>query len=116
MPVVQKKAAMILNLVGIEIAEKGKRYHSGDREDDVFTLPCYLFETSPAVPDAYFKRVLRVLICDPDGKYPWEDGCDQRRRETGNGADIPATVLPDTELITMSKPYVIQQIYLGLGV
>ena len=111
---------MILNLVGIEIAEKGKRYHSGDREDDVFTLPCYLFETSPAVPDAYFKRVLRVLICDPDGKYPWEDGCDpgatQRRRETGNGTDIPATVLPDAELITMSKPYVIQQMYLGLGV
>lgn len=114
---------MILNLVGIEIAEKGKRYHSGDREDDVFTLPCYLFETSPAVPDAYFKRVLRVLICDPDGKYPWEDGCDpgyaaqlSGGRETGNGADIPATVLPDTELITMSKPYVIQQIYLGLGV
>ena len=23
-----------------------------------------------------FELVLRVLICDPDGKYPWEDGCD----------------------------------------
>lgn len=76
LPVSQKKAAMILNLVGMEIAEKGKQYHSGDREDDVFTLPVYLFETGPAVPDAHFDRVLRVLLCDRDGRYPWEDGCD----------------------------------------
>lgn len=67
---------MILNLLGNEIAEKGKRYHSGDREDDVFTLPCYLFETTPATPDSQFTRVLRVLICDPKGKYPWEPDCE----------------------------------------
>lgn len=66
---------MILNLLGLEIAEKGKCYRSGDRECDVFSLPIYFFETAPAVPDAYFTRVLRVLLCDPDGKYPWEPDC-----------------------------------------
>lgn len=76
LPVSQEKACMILNLMGNEIAEKGKRYHSGDREDAVFTLPCYLLETTPATPDSQFTRVLRVLICDPKGKYPWEPGCE----------------------------------------
>lgn len=66
---------MILNLMGLEIAEKGKCYRSGDREDNVFTIPIYLFETEPAVPDASFTRVLRVLVCDPAGKYPWEPDC-----------------------------------------
>lgn len=75
LPVAQEKAAMILNLLGLEIAEKGKRYRSGDREKDVFTVPVYFYETTPAVPDAYFTRVLRVLFCDPDGKYPWEPDC-----------------------------------------
>ena len=75
LPVPEKKAAMILNLVGEAIAEKGKQYRSGDREDDIFTLPIYLFETEPAVSDPRFSRVLRVLVCDPDGKYPWEPGC-----------------------------------------
>lgn len=69
---------MILNLLGREIAENGKRYQSGDRETEVFNLPVYFFETEPAVPDSYFKRVLRVLLCDPAGKYPWEDGCEER--------------------------------------
>lgn len=75
LPVSQEKAMMILNLLGMEIAGKGKHYRSGDRENDVFLLPVYFFETAPAVPDAYFNRVLRVLLCDPDGKYPWEPDC-----------------------------------------
>ena len=36
----------------------------------------YFFETTPAVPDSCFSRVMRVLVCDPDGKYPWEPGCE----------------------------------------
>lgn len=76
LPVPQEKAQMILNLLGLEITEKGKCYRSGDREDDIFTLPVYFFETTPAVPDSCFSRVMRVLVCDPDGKYPWEPGCE----------------------------------------
>lgn len=75
LPVPQEKAQMILNLLGAEIAEEGKNYRSGDREDGVFTIPVYFFETTPAVPDACFTRVMRVLVCDPDGKYPWESDC-----------------------------------------
>ena len=76
LPVPQEKAQMILNLLGLEITEKGKCYRSGDREDDIFTLPVYFFEATPAVPDSCFSRVMRVLVCDPDGKYPWEPGCE----------------------------------------
>ena len=47
LPVPQEKAQMILNLLGLEITEKGKCYRSGDREDDIFTLPVYFFETTP---------------------------------------------------------------------
>ena len=78
LPLVKRSAGMILNLLGREIAENGKRYQSGDREIEVFNLPVYFFETEPAVPDACFKRVLRVLLCDPAGEYPWEDGCEER--------------------------------------
>ena len=59
LPVSQEKAMMILNLLGMEIAGKGKHYRSGDRESDVFLLPVYFFETAPAVPDAYFTGALR---------------------------------------------------------
>ena len=75
LPVPQEKAMMILNLLGMEVAERRKHYRSGDRECDVFTLPVYFLETVPAVPDAYFTRVLRVLLCDSDGNYPWEPDC-----------------------------------------
>lgn len=39
LPLVKKSAGMILNLLGREIAENGKRYQSGDRETEVFNLP-----------------------------------------------------------------------------
>ena len=74
-PVTKEKAGMILNLLGKKIAEKGKRYQSGDREDDIFTCPCYFLETDPATPDFQFQCVLRILICDPQGRYPWETDC-----------------------------------------
>lgn len=76
LPVSDKKATEVLNLVGEAIAEKGRRYRSGDYEDGIFTLPFYLFETESAVPGSVSNRVLRILVCDPDGKYPWEAGCD----------------------------------------
>ena len=76
LPVSDKKATEVLNLVGDAIAEKGRRYRSGDYEDGIFTLPFYLFETESAVPGSVSNRVLRILVCDPDGKYPWEAGCD----------------------------------------
>ena len=76
LPVSDKKATEVLNLVGEAIAEKGRRYRSGDYEDGIFTLPFYLFETESAVPGSVSNRVLRILVCDPNGKYPWESGYD----------------------------------------
>ena len=45
LPVSDKKATEVLNLVGEAIAEKGRRYRSGDYEDGIFTLPFYLYPT-----------------------------------------------------------------------
>ena len=39
LPVSDKKAAEVLNLVGDAIAEKGRRYRSGDCEVGILTLP-----------------------------------------------------------------------------
>lgn len=74
-PFDQRTVGMLLNLIGLEIATKHKRYQSGDRETDVFNWPIYFLETAPVIPDGNADRILRVLVCDPGGKYPWEDGC-----------------------------------------
>ena len=75
LPLTAHRAGLFINLVANEIAEKGKRYRSGDREDNVFNLPFYLFETTPIRPSRDNDRVLRILFCDPAGKYLWEPGC-----------------------------------------
>lgn len=76
LPITPQRAGLFINLVANEIAEKGKRYRSGDREDDVFNLPVYLFETAPIRTSRDNDRVLRILLCDPAGKYPWEPECE----------------------------------------
>ena len=76
LPLAPHQAGIFINLVANEVAEKGKRYRSGDREDDVFNLPFYLFETVPIQPSRDGDRVLRILFCDPAGKYPWESECE----------------------------------------
>ena len=70
LPLTPHRAGLFINLVANEIAEKGKRYRSGDREDDVFNLPFYLFETTPIRPSRDNDHVLRILFCDSAGKYP----------------------------------------------
>lgn len=76
LPLEPNQGSVFINLIANEIAEKGKRYRSGDREDDVFNLPVYLFETTPIQPSRSNDRVLRILFCDPAGRYPWESGCE----------------------------------------
>ena len=76
LPITPQRAGLFINLVANEIAEKWKRYRSGDREDDVFNLPVYLFETAPIRTSRDDDRVLRILLCDPAGKYPWEPECE----------------------------------------
>lgn len=75
LPLKTHQAVQFINLIAGEIADKGKRYRSGDREDHVFNFPFYLFETVPIQPSRDNDRVLRVLFCDPAGKYPWEPQC-----------------------------------------
>ena len=76
LPLEPRQAMLFINLIANEVAEKGKRYCSRDREDDVFNLPCYLFETAPIRPSQDNDRVLRILFCDSAGKYPWEPECE----------------------------------------
>lgn len=72
---VPEQAMRFINHIVMDMLEHGKRYQSGDRVDGVFNVPFYLFETTPVLKDMVSGRVLRILFCDPDGKYPWEDGC-----------------------------------------
>lgn len=74
---VPKQAMQFINLIGMSIAE-GKHYTSGERVDDIFTLPFYLLETSPIHGTFDGERVLRIIFCDPQMKYPWDAGCDLR--------------------------------------
>ena len=76
LPLQPRQATQFINLIANEVAEHGTRYRSGDREDDVFTLPFYLFETVPIQPSKEDDRVLRILFCDPAGRYPWGTGCE----------------------------------------
>jgi len=71
-----RQAGQFIDLTASQAAEKGKQYRSGDREDDVFNLPFYLFGTSPIQSSKIKDRVLRILFCDPAGEYPWEPGCE----------------------------------------
>lgn len=75
LPLDSKQAMQFINLIAMQMIETGKRYQSGDREDDVFSLPFYLYQTTPIQPSKPDDQVLRILFCDPDSKYPWEDGC-----------------------------------------
>lgn len=75
LPLMQTQAVLFINLIASEIAEKGKRYQSGDREEDIFNVPFYLFETDASQPSRPHDRVLRILFCDPAGRYPWEPEC-----------------------------------------
>ena len=72
---ISEQAMQFINLIAMNMVKTGKRYQSGDREDDVFDLPFYLFETTPIQPSRPDDRVLRILFCDTDKKYPWEEGC-----------------------------------------
>lgn len=77
LPLESRQAMQFINLIANEIAEKGKRYRSGDRDDDVFNVPFYLFQTRPIRPSRPDDQVLRILFCDPAGKYPWEPDCQE---------------------------------------
>lgn len=76
LPLEPRQAMQFINLIANEVAERGKRYRSGDREDDVLSPPFYLYETVPIQPSRENDRVLRILFCDPAGKYPWEPECE----------------------------------------
>ena len=77
LPLESRQAAKFINLIANEIAEKGRRYQSGDSDCDVFNVPFYLFQTRPVRPSRPDDQVLRILFCDPTGKYPWESGCQE---------------------------------------
>lgn len=72
---VQKQAMLFINLIGESIAG-GKKYQSGERVEDIFSVPFYLFETTPIHQSFEDERVLRIIFCDPQFKFPWEQGCE----------------------------------------
>lgn len=69
-----EQAGLFMNLIASSIAE-GRRYHSGQCVTEIFTLPFYLFETSPIEGTFQGERVLRIIFCDEGAKFPWDIGC-----------------------------------------
>lgn len=90
LPLVPDQAMQFINHIVIDMLEHGKRYQSGDRVDEVFNLPFYLFETTPVLTDMVSNRVLRILFCDPDNKYPWEEGCQPPYSDQLNASESAA--------------------------
>ena len=90
LPLETRQATRFINLIANEIAEKGKRYSSGDRDDGVFNVPFYLFQTSPIQPSRPCDQVLRILFCDPAGKYPWEPDCQEPYADQLSGSEKAA--------------------------
>ena len=50
LPLNPKQAMQFINLIAMDLVEQGKQYHSGDRNDDVFNLPLYFYQTKPTHP------------------------------------------------------------------
>lgn len=70
---VEQKVAMdILNSVGIEIA-KGKKYIDGDIDETLLT--CKIAFKKVKGIFGYGEMNLRVIVPDPNFKFPWEEGC-----------------------------------------
>ena len=90
LPLNPKQAMQFINLIAMDLVEQGKQYQSGDRNDDVFNLPLYFYQTKPIQPSRRDDQVLRVLFCDPTGKYPWEDGCQSPYAEQLNTTEATA--------------------------
>lgn len=84
---VPAQAADFINLIGESIAT-GKRYQSGDRVDEIFTVPFYLFETTPVHGSFKGETVLRIVFCDPQFLFPWELGCHEEYRHQLDEKDI----------------------------
>ena len=77
-----ENGGLVLNVIAEQISE-GKRYTDFERVTGLFTMPFYVIETVPCSlpqderenPD--YEKVLRVVIPDYQGRFPWEDGCEE---------------------------------------
>lgn len=81
------QAALFINLIGASISA-GKRYRSGERVENIFTVPFYLFETLPIHESTEGERVLRIIFCDPQFKFPWDQDCEERYQRQLSSMEI----------------------------
>lgn len=73
-PVNHQTAMMLLNTVGNEVVYGDYKLKLNHRNFELFNMPVYFFEL-PSTLDKT-KNILRLVIPDPNNKFPWDNDCD----------------------------------------
>ncbi len=82
------KIMEILNVIGLHIAQ-GHHYQSGDCDTELFNLPFYLLETAPIFGDNRSEdAILRVILPDASGLYPWHTRCSEGYRDQISATEV----------------------------
>lgn len=68
-----KDAGTILNTIGFALAEGRVELHDGMYEGTLFTMPLHYMAVKSIDNDG---TILRVVLPDVNGKFPWGAGCD----------------------------------------
>ncbi|EQB4340873.1 DUF4262 domain-containing protein [Clostridium botulinum] len=69
----QKQAMRFLNLIGLKIAN-GIGFKDGDSDNSIFNCEVFFKEVDGIYRNGN-RRMLRVILPDPNFKFPWENGC-----------------------------------------
>lgn len=70
-----KNAGMILNILGLEIAN-GKKFEDGEIDYSIFKNGIAFRKVTSKFGDVV-SDVLRVIIPDTNFKFPWDEGCQE---------------------------------------
>lgn len=74
-------AMTILNTLGLYIKKGLIKLEQNKPISNIFLTDFYLLEVEPIFPHEENEKVLRVILQDKNGKYPWNTGCDKGFRD-----------------------------------
>lgn len=85
-------AAMVLNTLGLQVVEHGRRFCDGDSCDDIFPSTVKF----QAIKDEDGITMLRVIVADPNGRFPSDADC----QEYFCAQDKPLSMLRNSKEMT----------------
>lgn len=69
-----QQAMQIINIIGIAIKRQDIVICDGLIDNTLFTAPVLFKKISPSI-DGDFKQVYRIVLSDPNYKFPMDEGC-----------------------------------------